>query len=504
MTATSGGLSGVLKRGAWMAAIGVVISQAVTVVQTIALGRLLGPEEIGVFTAGSVLVGFVVICAQGAMSQALIHRENDVENAANTVLVVTFVSGLLLGLLLLAVSPLIGAIFHSPRVGQIAAATSGLIALHAWSGVPDALMQRAFRFTRQMIIAPAVSIMFATVSITFAYRGFGAWSMVIGGYASALTSVLLSWSMARWRPGRGRFSVKLWREMATFSLPLFLSEIAERIRESAEQVIVGRALGTADLGQYRYAYRLASLPSVMVIMVCSHVLFPAFSRISTDGPRFHAAFLRALGWIWFAALPIAALLVVEGRSTVVLLLGEQWDAAGSAAAMMAGIGLGTALMSVTTEAMKGAGRSQRLNWLTAVSLGIGLPLIVLLLPAGLAGVGLAISATYLGVGFLSIGLACPIVGVSWRQIAGRIVPPAVAALIAVCAVLPIDRLFIRPGQHHGITALLWILLVTLLFSIFYLVALRVISPEWFRSVKGAGMSAAAHVSNWIQKSVMSS
>ena len=485
MTAVSGGLAGVLKRGAAMAAVGVVISQTVTIVQTIALGRLLGPEEIGVFTAGSVLVGFFVVFAHGALSQALIHRETDIEDAANTALVVTFVAGLLLGLLLLAASPLVGAIFHSPRAGLIAAATSGLMVLHTLTGVPDALMQRAFRFKRQMIIAPAVSIAFAGVSILCAFHGFQAWSLVIGWYASSITAVVLTWSMARWRPFRGRFSVKLWREMATFSLPVLLSNFAQHSREAAEQVIVGRALGTPDLGQYRYAYRLASLPSAMVIMVCSHVLFPAFSRISSEGPRFRAAFLRALGWIWWSALPVAALLIVEGRSVVVLLLGEQWAAAGSTAPTMAGIGLGTALTSVAAEAMKGAGRSSRLNWMTAASLGVGLPLVVLMLPAGLTGVGLAVSATYLGVGFLSVGLACKVVDVSWREVADRLVPPTLSAFVATGVVVTFDRLLIEPGQYQLIGGLLWLLVACLLFYIVYIVALRVISPSWYNSVRAA-------------------
>ena len=161
---------------------------------------------------------------------------------------------------------------------------------------------------------------------------------------------------------------------------------------------MGRVLGTGDLGQYRYAYRIASLPSLVIITICSHVLFPAFSRISDDNSRFRAAFLRALCWIWFAALPVGALLVVTGQPVVVLLLGEEWRSAGAAAAAMAGIGLGVALSSVTSEAIKGAGRSSLLNWLTALNIGLGLPLIVLLLPFGLVGVGIAISVTYLVVG----------------------------------------------------------------------------------------------------------
>ena len=71
------------------------------------------------------------------------------------------------------------------------------------------------------------------------------------------------------------------------------------------------------------------------------------------------------------ALPAGALLVVVGQPVVVLLLGEDWRSAGGAAAAMVGVGLGTALTSVCWEAIKGAGRSSLLNWLTVLGLCLG-------------------------------------------------------------------------------------------------------------------------------------
>ena len=125
-------------------------------------------------------------------------------------------------------------------------------------------------------------------------------------------------------------SFRIWREMAGFSLPLLLDGLAERAREMFEQILVGRQLGTGDLGQYRYAYRIASMPSMAVIQICSYVLCSPRSPVFPADPlRFREAFLRALGWIWFAALPAGMLLVVAGEPIVVLLLGEQWRAAGT-------------------------------------------------------------------------------------------------------------------------------------------------------------------------------
>jgi PST family polysaccharide transporter len=490
--ARSGGLGSVLKRGAAMSAIGLVVCEIITVVQTVVLGRLLGPEEVGVFAAGTVTMG-VVLVAHSALAQALIQREHDMEHAANTALVATFASGLLLGIGVLVAAPLIGELFHSSRVGLIAAASSGLVLLHSCSSVPDALMQRAFQFKRRLIIAPAMSLVFATVAIIFAVLGYGAWSMVIGTYASLLTAVVMSWWMAKWRPFNGRFSYRIWREMAGFSFPLLLDGLGERAREMVEQVLVGRMLGTADLGQFRYAYRIASMPSVAVAQICGYVLFPAFSRISGDASRFREAFLRALGWVWFAAAPLGALMIILGEPVVVVVLGTEWRTAGTATAAMAGLGMGAALMSVGWEAIKGAGRSALLNWMTGILLGLGLVLIVLLIPFGLTGVGIAISVTYMVVGVLNVHLARRMVGASVRETFACLAPPSLCALIAFASVFPIERFAVRSDQFSAPLGLAAIVGETLLFTLVYLGLLRVAAPSRYRSVRGVVERALATV-----------
>jgi len=108
---------------------------------------------------------------------------------------------------------------------------------------------------------PGAKSAFAVVSIVCALLGSGAWSLVIGSYASITTELVLSWWFAKWRPFQGRFSYRLWREMAGFSLPLMFQGMAESIRDTFQQVLVGRALGTPGLGQYRYGYRLALMPA---------------------------------------------------------------------------------------------------------------------------------------------------------------------------------------------------------------------------------------------------
>jgi PST family polysaccharide transporter len=258
---------------------------------------------------------------------------------------------------------------------------------------------------------------------------------------------------------------------------MVLDGFVARIREVFETVIVGRGLSTAALGQYRYGRRIAMLPGVAIVEICSYVLFPAFSRIAGDPDRLRRAFLRALGWIWFASVPAAFLLVALGEPIVVVLLGERWRAAGVLLVAMAGYGLGEAMNSVSAEAMKGAGRSDRLNWMTAANFVLGLGLLLLLLPLGLVGVGLAVTVTSVLVGGTGLWLARPVVGVTVREIARELVPPVGSALVALSVVGPLEHRLVHSDQRPIPAALGLLAAESVAFALVYLASICVVAPD---------------------------
>jgi O-antigen/teichoic acid export membrane protein len=73
------------------------------VLQTLVLARLLPPAEVGVFAAGTLLSGVLLSLTEGGPRGALIQRETDVEDAADTVFWAGLVTGTLMSLALLAV-----------------------------------------------------------------------------------------------------------------------------------------------------------------------------------------------------------------------------------------------------------------------------------------------------------------------------------------------------------------------------------------------------------------
>ena len=115
---------------------------------------------------------------------------------------------------------------------------------------------------------------------------------------------------------------------------------------------------------------------------------------------------------------------------------------------LAGIGPGVALMAIGMESIKGVGRTRLLHWVTLVGTALGIGLLFLLLPFGVMGVGLALSISCLIAGALSLLLARPLAGVTFGELAHRLVPPILVVALPAVTVGLLEHTLIR-SDHHG-------------------------------------------------------
>src|SRR5262245_38711985 len=151
----SGGLTRIVVRGVGLAASGFVLTNLLTLAFYIALARLATPHDFGVLAAGSVLVYFSATFVESGLAAALIRRRDNLDEAANTVLIATVAAGAGLSLIALAAAPLVGHFFGSAQITQVAAAMSGMLFVRSLGIVPSTLLQKRFSFVRRVVVTPA-------------------------------------------------------------------------------------------------------------------------------------------------------------------------------------------------------------------------------------------------------------------------------------------------------------------------------------------------------------
>ena len=479
------GLAGTVLRGAGLGGLGFGTFQALTLAIYIVLARLITPEEFGDFAAATVLIGFTLLVTETGMASAIVQRRSRVEEAANTALIATILTGIGFTAILLAVSPLVGAFFNSDEVEELAAASSGIIFLRTIQTVPNGLLWRQFSFLRRLIIEPAQALAFGIAAILCATSDLGAWSLVAGQYASHGVEVILVWLLARWKPRPSLASFGMWRELVGYGRHVFLATTILRAGEQSDAIIVGKILGVSALGQFRYAYRIASTPFMLILAAASFSIFPAFARIAHDAERMSAAFLRSLRWMMAVAAPAGLLLVALGLQLTVLVFGDVWRPAGYAAMAMAGFAVGGAVTSLVSELLRSQERPAALtpmHTVTAVGTIVSMVLLAeISLTAAAAGltIGPLLGAAY------GLRVAHRITDLGIGSLVDAAVRPVLAAAIMAGAVLAFDRLVVNAADMETFAGLLAVAGEALLATAIYVVMFRIISPATAKDVGGA-------------------
>ena len=246
-------------------------------------------------------------------------------------------------------------------------------------------------------------IAFGVAAVIAASDGLGPWALVIGYYAAAVTDVLLSWVLVRWRPQPGLASFAMWKELIGYARHVLASNVVLRLGEQVPTLLIGRYVGTAPLGQYRYADRIAGTPFIFILSAASSVILPAFSRISHERERFAAAFLTALRWFSALTMPLALILVPMGISLAVVAFGEVWRDAGEASMALAPFVVGAALINLVSEALKAEGRPEILIRIHTVTVIAGAAAMIAMLGWELVGVAAGVSVGALRWGRLFAG-----------------------------------------------------------------------------------------------------
>jgi PST family polysaccharide transporter len=277
--------------------------------------------------------------------------------------------------------------------------------------------------------------------------GLGVWGLLLGYYAAEVTDGVLSWALVGWRPQLRAASIAMWRELIRYGRYIVATSALERAQEQIPVVLLGRFVGAPSLGQLRYAIRMEATSGSVVVQAGSYVLFPALARIAPNRERFREACMRSLRIMCAIGFPLGLMLLPLGVPAAVILFGDVWRQAGYAAMALVGMPTAGTLISFASETVKAAGRPELLTRIRGVIVVVATVFMVMLLPFGLIGVAAGLSlGTVVGATYAMIRIR-RLLDISGRDMLAEIAPPAIAAIVMVAVLIPVEFLIINASAH---------------------------------------------------------
>ena len=356
---------------------------------SVALARLLGTEEFGVYAVALVALTAVLSLNELGVSVALVRYEGDERAVAPTVATLSIIGSLVCYAVIWFSAPALASAFGAPaattpvRVMGLGVLVDGLVA------VPAALLQRHFMQGKRAIADITNFGAGSVLSVVLAVGGMGAmslaWGRVFGSVASAL--LLLAFSPLPLRFGWARQHV---RHLLAVGVPLSGASLLVFAILNLDNYVVGHAAGAVALGTYVLAFNLSSWPVTVLSQPVRKVTVPAFAHLLGDPARLSRAVVESFGGLLAVTLPVAATLGASAFPLVRIVYGSEWLGSAPVLVWLAALGAARVVLELLYDLLVALGDTRRLfvlqiAWLGA--LAVALPLGEL--GGGIVGVAVA-------------------------------------------------------------------------------------------------------------------
>ncbi len=330
--------------------------QAVQLVVSIVLARLLLPEQFGLIGMLSVFLALGRVFLDSGFGSALVQKQDATEVHYSSVFYANIVLSLVAAGILCLAAPSIAQFYREPLLTPLTRVLSLNFVISALGLIQVFLMTKRLDFKTQTKVSLLASLGSGAVGIGMALLEFGVWSLVAQSVSLTLFSTLLLWTSNAWRP-RAAFSLAALRELFGFGSRLLASGLLNTLFSNIYNVVIGKLFAPADLGYYTRARTLEQLPSETLAGVVGRVTLPLFSEIQGDPARVRNVFRKALRSLALINFPLMIGLLVCARPLVLTLLTEKWAPAIPYLQLLCIVGLFYPLHTINLNVLLAQGRS---------------------------------------------------------------------------------------------------------------------------------------------------
>ena len=305
---------------------GQVGQQLARLAVTIVLSRLLLPEDFGLVAMVGAFAGFAAVFTDAGVSGAVIQRVGLERKHIEAATWLALVLGVLLAVVTVAAAPLIARFYGRSSLEPLTIGFAIDFLVAAPGVVPGALLSRELRFGALVRAELAGTLVGGTVAIVQASLRPSPWPIVVFLVVSDLLTSALLLRVQR-TPVRLKPNHAAIRDLWQFAGGQLGDAAVNYWSRNADNVLVGKVLGSEALGIYSRCYVILLFPVQQVAQVVNRVMFPAMSTVQGDRRRIRAAYRRTVAVVSVVIFPCSAFLVVAAHPLVIAVLGRHWAAA---------------------------------------------------------------------------------------------------------------------------------------------------------------------------------
>lgn len=287
------------------------------------LARLLTPEEFGIVALVTVFVSFFNLLSDFGLGPAVVQNQSLKIEDVHSIFSFSILLGFLLSGLFFFAAPFVADFYNEPELINVSRLLSLAILFHSLQIVPKALFQKALKFKQIGLITLSVQFFSGVIAIILAYREFSYYALVIQSILTGGISLVIFYSI---KPVKIAWRIKFAsiRKIIRFSSFQFMFNFINYFSRNADNILIGKFLGSAPLGFYDKAYRLMMMPVANLTHVITPVLMPVLSQYQDDKTFVFNSYLKVIRLLATIGFPLSVFLYFAAGDIIHILYGPQW------------------------------------------------------------------------------------------------------------------------------------------------------------------------------------
>lgn len=319
------------------------------------LARFVGPEEVGLLAAATVVLAFAELFVEQGFVSAIVQRPTITAEQVSAAFILNLAVAMIAFIAIVLLAPRIAAGMRIEALADILPIAALVIPLHALGFCQRAMAQRQFLYKALALRALTAQVIAAAIAIVMVVAGFGVEALIAQSLVAAALGSALLWWQPPWRPTR-RLDFDGLKPLLRYSIAMLGSQVLNFGNTLLVQVLLAASMGAATLGLYTVGVRVyATLMQLFTSAVIS-VAHGAFARLAADQARLRAAYRRAVASTAVVALPAFTMTAVAAPELVELLFGAKWLPSASVMAPMALLGAVQSLQHYNGSVFEATGK----------------------------------------------------------------------------------------------------------------------------------------------------
>ncbi len=377
--------------------------------------RLLAPPDFGLVGLVMAALSILEVLSDLSFQAGLIRMHKPKRVHYDTAWTLGILRGAVIGLLVVAMSPLLAKFVHDPRIVNLSFALAVISLLQGFENIGVVDFQREFEFDRYFRYQVFGKIVGVCVCVPAAFFFHSYWALIAGIAATRLSTAAASYVVSDYRP---RLSIAGWRDLFDFSKWLLVSNVQWMIDANIMTFMTGYVAGAESIGLYQVANQVASLPASEVAAPIRQPMYAGLSRAAEDMTELRRQTLDGLFMTLALVTPMSIGISLMASPIVDLFFGWKWTAAIPLVHLCALYALFDSVGHFTHNVYIVTHRQRRFVGVFTAMLAVRIPAIVLgAMYYGVVGATAALVATSVFNMVLWSVNIFPLVGISFRDIA---------------------------------------------------------------------------------------